>query len=95
MNRYKNIPCKTCRLRVCQEMDCQRWQQWFLEGWGEVQRYAWEQMDAQGMRERQRFCYELPHLQRSPCDGCVCQHWCEVPCARRLNWWNERVYAKR
>lgn len=95
MNRYKNIPCKVCRLRDCQDMDCQRWQQWFLEGWGDVHRYAWEQMDRQGKRERSKFCYELPHLQRSPCDGCVCEGWCDTPCAKRLNWWDRRIHAKR
>ena len=88
-------PCKTCRMRVCEEMDCQRWQQWFLGSWEAHQRYAWEQMDRLGKWERGRFRYEAPHMRRSPCETCACSAWCDTPCARRLNWWDERVYEKR
>lgn len=95
METIRKNPCKTCRMRACEEMECQRWQQWFLEGWAAVHHYAWAQMDELGRQECGRFCYELPHLQRSPCRGCVCENWCDTPCQRRLNWWDRRVYAAR
>ena len=94
MEMVKN-PCTTCRMRVCEEMDCQRWQQWFLGRWEANHRYAWEQMEQLGRRERTVFRYEAPHLRVSPCEACVCKAWCDTPCARRINWWDERVYAKR
>ena len=95
MEMFKNRPCKTCRRRDCLEENCDRWQQWFLNSWEAVHRFAWEQMDERGKREAGHFRYELPHIQASPCDKCVCNAWCDTPCARRLNWWNDRVYAAR
>ena len=95
MNQIRRNPCKTCRMRVCEETDCQRWQQWFLESWAAVHNYAWAQMDELGRQEARCFRYELPHLQVSPCEKCPCKAWCDTPCARRLNWWDDRIYAGR
>ena len=91
MNHLSKYPCKTCRMRVCDERDCQRWQQWFLDSWAAVHNYAWAQMDELGKQEAGCFRYELPHLQVSPCEKCVCKAWCDTPCARRLNWWDDRI----
>ena len=91
MEFYKQRPCKTCRLRECNEM----------EGWAAVHNYAWAQMDELGKQEARCFRYELPHVQASPCEKCVCKAWCDTPCARRLNWWDDRMggirrqYARR
>ena len=95
MEMFRNRPCKLCRQRVCLEENCQRWQEWFLASWEAVHRYAWEQMDALGRREAGCFRYELPHGLASPCDGCVCSPWCDTPCARRVNWWDDRMVGIR
>lgn len=91
MEFYKARPCKTCRMRECKEMDCQRWQQWYLNSWEAMHRYAWEQMDQLGRQEARCFRYELPHVRSSPCEKCVCKAWCDTPCARRVNWWDDRI----
>ena len=91
---YKKNPCRTCRLKECDEMNCPRWQVWFLDSWAALQQYAWDQVDRQGQREAGCFRYELPHVRVSPCHGCVCEAWCDTPCARRINWWNDRVTHK-
>ncbi len=84
-------PCKLCRRRECKEMECGRWQAWFLESWAAVNRYAWAQMDEKGRQEPKRFVYGLPHEYKSPCEGCLCEGWCDTPCSLRLKWWDARM----
>ena len=95
MEFYKKNPCRFCRQKSCKEMECERWQLWFFESWNGLQKYAWEGVDRQGRREAECFRYELPHIHTSPCHGCVCESWCDIPCARRLNWWNDRITNKK
>ena len=84
-------PCKLCRRSDCEEMDCGRWQMWFLESWAAVNRYAWAQMDEKGRQEPKGFVYGLPHENKSPCEGCLCESWCDTPCSLRLKWWDARI----
>ena len=84
-------PCKTCRMTCWDEMECGKWQVWFLESWAAVNRYAWAQMDELGRQEPKGFVYGLPHEDRSPCDHCLCSRWCDTPCSLRLKWWDARM----
>lgn len=88
---YEKRPCKSCRLRDCSELECGRWQEWFLESWAAVNGYAWKKMDELGREEPGCFRYELPHMVKSPCVGCVCECWCDTPCSLRLRWWDARI----
>ena len=92
--RYQEKPCKTCRMQLCRETECEKWQQWFLEAWGAVNAYAWAQRDELGRQEPKGFVYELPHMVKSPCAGCLCERWCDTPCSARLRWWDQRVCGK-
>lgn len=87
----KKRPCKTCRRCECEEMECGRWQVWFLESWAAVNRYAWAQMDEMGRQEPKGIPIALPHEIKSPCEGCLCQRWCDTPCSLRLKWWDARM----
>lgn len=91
MELWKGSPCKMCRKCDCEDVRCGRWQVWFLESWAAVNRYLWAQMDEQGRQEPKGFVYELPHMVKSPCEGCLCKAWCDTPCSQRLKWWDKRV----
>ena len=91
MEWYKQSPCKTCRKGKCEEQQCGRWQMWFLESWAAVNRYAWAVRDEMGRQEPKGFCYELPHMVKSPCQGCPCESWCDTPCSARLKWWDRKM----
>ena len=84
-------PCNGCRMVRCAEKNCPRWQDWFLERWEGMNRYLWAEVDAQGRREPEKFVYEMPHLIKSPCDGCPCEDWCDTPCSLRIKWWDARM----
>ena len=84
-------PCNACRKGQCPEMDCPAWQVWFLESWARVNHYAWAKRDELGREEPANFCYELPHMVKSPCQGCMCEAWCDTPCSLRIKWWDARV----
>ncbi len=86
------MPCDGCAEDSCGQELCRQWQEWFLEGWAAVNRFAWKQMDEQG---KHKFTYELPHLEKSPCQGCCCRAWCDTPCSQRLRWWDHRMGALR
>lgn len=91
MTMYKKNPCADCWDLCCPEMECPKWQVWFLESWAAVNRRAWYLMDQQGRGEPEKFQYELPHMVRSPCVDCRCSPWCDTPCSQRLKWWDQRV----
>lgn len=84
-------PCKVCRRSDCEEMNCGRWQMWFLESWAAVNRYAWAQMDELGRQEPKGFVIALPHERKSPCIGCMCESWCDTPCSLRIKWWDAQI----
>lgn len=88
-------PCNACRMQVCLQKDCARWQEWFLDSWACVNRAAWAEMDALGRRPREKFCYDPPHMVKSPCDSCRCGAWCDTPCSLRIKWWDARMGAMR
>ena len=85
-------PCHGCREDTCDQELCRLWQDWFMQGWAAVNRFAWKQMDDRG---KNRFTYELPHLEKSPCTGCPCGAWCDTPCSQRLRWWDLKMAAIR
>ena len=91
----ENRPCAVCRRTDCEEMNCERWQVWFLESWAAVNRYAWARVDEAGRQEPAHFLYELPHRIQSPCRGCPCRSWCDTPCSLRLKWWDCRMDVLR
>ena len=91
MERYKHRPCRLCRKRDCPQEGCEAWQDWFLESWEGFNAYSWRQMDSLGRQEPTHFIYELPHLQKSPCEACRCRSWCDRPCSLRLQWWDHRI----
>ena len=51
MNMARRRPCNGCRMARCQNLDCPRWQEWFLESWEGFNRYLWAQIDARGRVE--------------------------------------------
>ena len=59
--------------------------------WAAVNRYAWARMDELGRQEPKGFVIGLPHEYKSPCDGCLCEKWCDTPCSLRLKWWDARI----
>lgn len=87
-------PCDLCLAGNCPEEGCKQWQDWFLGQWEAMHRAAWEMVDERWKRQRDCFTYELPHLRRSPCVGCVCESWCRKACAGKRSW-DRRAYAKR
>lgn len=88
---WKERPCRSCSRVVCCWPECAQWEVWFQEAWAAVNRYAWQLQDEQGRAEPEKFQYELPHMVRSPCRDCPCGEWCDVPCSKRLKWWDQRV----
>jgi len=95
MNKNRKMarlrPCNACRLRQCEELECPKWQTWFLESWARVNQYAWAQMDELGREEPRSFVYGLPHEYKSPCETCRCSDWCDTPCSLRIKWWDARI----
>ena len=70
---------------------CQQCGDWELEQWLQFYQHAWHEMDRKG----KGFAYELPHMVKDPCDGCVCADWCVVPCSQRLQWWDRCMACLR
>lgn len=71
-------PCDRCRLvadpGTCQDMECPRWRQWWLDRW-EQTRILWG---------------AEPALAPDPCESCVVpKAFCAVPCAARRAWRGE------
>ena len=91
----KARPCNSCRMRQCDELQCPKWQVWFLDSWAALNRYAWARMDELGRQEETCFTYELPHMVKSPCDSCRCNGWCDKPCSLRIKWWDARMGQMR
>ena len=92
--RFLKSPCRQCQeAEQCESM-CVEGYDWFLESWEGFNRYLWAVMDAQG-RQQKKLRYELPHMVKSPCEGCLCNRWCDTPCSQRLAWWDARVVRKR
>ena len=87
--KWKQRPCNACRQRgECVGVACQRWQVWFLEAWDGFNRKAEAEMQIRNRVPGDRLSYGLPHEDVDPCEKCPIRDWCEVPCQRRLWWWD-------
>ena len=89
---HNEHPCSACSKGLCEDRECQLWQNWFLHKWDiarkQIQSCVWNKIDLQG---KKAFCYLLPHELEDPCATCVCKNWCDTPCSLRLNWWDNRM----
>ena len=93
--RFMESPCRSCKQAQMCDTLCVEGYVWFLESWKCLNRYAWKRMDDAGRRPGEKFRYELPHLVKSPCEGCLCESWCDRPCSQRLAWWDARIGRRK
>ena len=88
--QYKAPPCRNCRATICEGIQCDAHQKWFIEAWERIHKGVWKIMDSRGRDEH--FRYYHPHersiLDKDPCADCPCNPWCENACSRRLKWWD-------
>lgn len=79
------------------------------EAWEIRYRYRQKQINAYAAQVAQpvivkqpenKFCYEHPdivrqYLKKHPCEDCVRQSWCNIPCQVYLHWYNARMEIVR
>lgn len=54
------------------------------------------QKEAEEKRRETKLCYEHPdivrrYLKNGPCEGCLCENTCDIPCAAYWRWWDVRI----
>ena len=99
MREYPN-PCDTCKeAETCTKgTGCSAWLTRY--------RYRQKQINAYARKKKaaylkKHFVYNHPdetrrYLQNRPCDRCMQQYKCNVPCAVYLSWYNARLdYARK
>ena len=93
-------PCMRCTKvqdpRQCENKDCRKWRQWFIEKWNAMRVTPRLDMEKRP-RELEGVCiggtyYAMPHrvnhyLTKDPCDGCLCpRDLCVLPCRIKRDW---------
>lgn len=97
-------PCLTCTRvpnpRACENKECRRWRQWFLDRWALIHAYPRHYMDQIEHRPSGVVIggstYAHPdrvrqYLSKDPCDGCPCtKDMCATPCRTKRLWTKEK-----
>ena len=93
--KWKERPCAACRQGECNQMECQRWQLWFLDAWDGVNQWGAQQIRRQNTLPQDRICLDLASRIPDPCKDCPIQNWCRVPCQQRLLYWDAAMARLR
>lgn len=93
-------PCVRCTTvadpRQCENKDCRRWRQWYIENWNRLRVIPRLNIEQQP-RQAEGICiggkyYALPHrvdsyLHTDPCAKCLCpRDLCVLPCRIKRDW---------
>ena len=93
-------PCNRCTAvadpKQCDNKNCQKWRQWFVEKWDRLRVAPRLAVETQP-KQMEGVCiggkyYALPHrvdsyLQTDPCSSCLCpRDLCAVPCRIKRDW---------
>ena len=90
--KWKLRPCNGCRQRgACPQMECARWREWFLDAWEGISRKAVSEARLRNRLSGDRLFYGMPHEAVDPCEKCAVRRICDVPCQRRLWWWDHQM----